>query len=207
MKILCNPINFPYQYQFNLGRDGKLSIDREAADPSMVFFAGKYLIFPSMTCGFLYSDDLVIWQFHELKNLPTYDYAPDVRVVGDWLYFCASNHSTGRHYRTQDPFSDEYELLEGAFGFWDPNLFCDDDGRCYFYWGSSGSQPICGIELDQETMQPIGEKHRFAPIVYGPEEKRGIHGVDEALRYDCFPGAVDFYKNLIQSNHSSESSF
>ena len=35
MKILCNPINFPYQYQFNLGRDGKLSIDREAADPSI----------------------------------------------------------------------------------------------------------------------------------------------------------------------------
>ena len=48
---------------------------------------------------------------------------------------------------------------------------------------------------------------RFAPIVYGPEEKRGIHGVDEALRYDFLPGAVDFYKNLIQSNHSRESSF
>ena len=171
MKILCNPINFPYQYQFNLGRDGKLSIDREAADPSMVFFAGKYLIFPSMTCGFLYSDDLVNWQFHELKNLPTYDYAPDVRVVGDWLYFCASNHSTGRHYRTQDPFSDEYELLEGAFGFWDPNLFCDDDGRCYFYWGSSGSQPICGIELDQETMQPIGEKQA---LFANCEEEKGF---------------------------------
>ena len=39
---------------------------------------------------------------------------------------------------------------------------------------------------------------RFAPIVYGPEEMKGIHGVDEALRYDCLPGAVDFYKNLIR---------
>ena len=38
---------------------------------------------------------------------------------------------------------------------------------------------------------------RFAPIVYGPEEKSGIHGVNEALRYDCLPDAVDFYKNLI----------
>ena len=35
---------------------------------------------------------------------------------------------------------------------------------------------------------------RFAPIIYGPEEKRGIHGMNEALRYDCLPGAVDFYK-------------
>ena len=39
---------------------------------------------------------------------------------------------------------------------------------------------------------------RFAPIVYGPEEKKGIHGANEALRYDCLPGAVDFYKNLIR---------
>ena len=42
---------------------------------------------------------------------------------------------------------------------------------------------------------------RFAPIVYGQEEKRGIHGVDEALRYDCLPGAVDFFKNMIRDNH------
>ena len=41
---------------------------------------------------------------------------------------------------------------------------------------------------------------RFAPIIYGPEEKKGIHGVNEALRYDCLPGAVDFYKNLIMDH-------
>ncbi|MDO5133662.1 MAG: M20/M25/M40 family metallo-hydrolase [Eubacteriales bacterium] len=38
---------------------------------------------------------------------------------------------------------------------------------------------------------------RFAPIVYGPSEKKGIHGTNEALTYSCLPGAVDFYKNLI----------
>ena len=171
MSYFCNPINFPYQYQFNLGRDGRLSIDREAADPSMILFKGLYYIFPSMTCGFLCSEDLTEWKFHEMKNMPVYDYAPDVRAVGDWLYFCASNHSYGHHYRTKDPFSDEYELLEGAFGFWDPNLFCDDDGRCYFYWGSSGSQPICGIELNPETMQPIGEKKA---LFANCEEEKGF---------------------------------
>ena len=41
---------------------------------------------------------------------------------------------------------------------------------------------------------------RFAPIVYGPEEKKGIHGTNEALPYNCLPGAVDFYKNLITDN-------
>ncbi len=38
---------------------------------------------------------------------------------------------------------------------------------------------------------------RFAPVVYGPEEMRGMHGLDECIGVDCLPGAVDFYKNLI----------
>ena len=38
---------------------------------------------------------------------------------------------------------------------------------------------------------------RFAPIIYGPEEKKGIHGINEALPYNCLPGAVDFFKNLV----------
>ncbi len=38
---------------------------------------------------------------------------------------------------------------------------------------------------------------RFAPVVFGPEQMRGMHGLDECVEIDCLPGAVDFYKNLI----------
>ena len=38
---------------------------------------------------------------------------------------------------------------------------------------------------------------RFAPVVYGPEQMRGMHGLNENIPVDCLPGAVDFYKNLI----------
>jgi len=38
---------------------------------------------------------------------------------------------------------------------------------------------------------------RFAPVIYAPEQMRGMHGIDENLGIDCLPGAVDFYKNLI----------
>ena len=38
---------------------------------------------------------------------------------------------------------------------------------------------------------------RFAPVVYGPEQLRGMHGINENIEYACLPGAVDFYKNLI----------
>lgn len=39
---------------------------------------------------------------------------------------------------------------------------------------------------------------RFAPVVYGPEQMKGMHGLNENLEYSCLPGAVDFYKNLIR---------
>ena len=41
---------------------------------------------------------------------------------------------------------------------------------------------------------------RFAPVVYGPEQLKGMHGINETIEADCLPGAVDFYKNLIDMN-------
>ncbi len=38
---------------------------------------------------------------------------------------------------------------------------------------------------------------RFAPIVAGPEQMAGMHGLNENMGVDCLPKAVDFYKNLI----------
>ena len=38
---------------------------------------------------------------------------------------------------------------------------------------------------------------RFAPVIYGPEQMKGMHGIDETIGYDCLPGCVDFYKLLI----------
>ena len=162
MKYLCNPVNINYRYQFNMDPrlHGQMKICREAADPSMICFRGRYYIFASMTLGVWVSDDLVHWENHRLpKSLPLYDYAPDVRVMGDWVYFCASRREENcDRYRTRDILNGPYEKIEGSFPFWDPNLFVDDDGRVYFYWGCSNVTPIWGVELDPATMQPIGEK-------------------------------------------------
>lgn len=38
---------------------------------------------------------------------------------------------------------------------------------------------------------------RFGPVVYGKEQLNGMHGINENIEYNCLPGAVDFYKNLI----------
>lgn len=156
-QYFCNPVNFAYQYQFNQKESG-FSLNREAADPSMILFQGEYYLFPSMTRGFLVSPDMVTWKRYPLDGLPVYDYAPDVRAIGDWMYFCASRRGqVCDFYRTKDPKSGSFERIPGSFDFWDPNLFVDDDGRMYFYWGCSNMTPIWGAELDPSTMRQLGE--------------------------------------------------
>ena len=107
----CNPINVDYKYQFIrpnpvfAGPDAPaIQISREAADPSMILFQGRYYIFASMTLSVWVSDDLVHWDSHPLpKELPLYDYAPDVTVVDDYVYFCASRRGViCDFYRTRD---------------------------------------------------------------------------------------------------------
>ncbi len=39
---------------------------------------------------------------------------------------------------------------------------------------------------------------RFAPVVYGPEQMKGMHGIDENIETNCLPGAVEYYKTVIR---------
>ena len=175
MKYYCNPININYRFQFQEdSRIGRVTVSREAADPSMICFGGRYYLFASMTLGVWVSDDLASWEFHPLpKEMPLYDYAPDIRVVGDWVYFCASRREeVCDRYRTRDILKGPYEKIPGTFPYWDPNLFQDEDGRVYFYWGCSNCMPIWGVELDPVTMNPKGEKQALisgAPLEIGYE--------------------------------------
>ena len=180
MKYLCNPVNINYRYQFNADPrlHGKLQICREAADPSMICFKGRYYIFASMSLSVWVSDDLVHWEANRLpEELPLYDYAPDVRVLGEYVYFCASSreHNCDR-YRTKDILNGPYEKIDGTFPYWDPNLFVDEDGRIYFYWGCSNQTPIWGVELDPETMNLLGEKKA---LVEGHPYESGYERIGE----------------------------
>ena len=53
---------------------------------------------------------------------------------------------------------------------------------------------------DAQFYQPICKNCvRFAPVIYGPEQMKGMHGINENIEYNCLPGAVRFYKNLIKA--------
>lgn len=197
MKYYCNPINVPYRYQFNLDprSQGKLQIDREAADPSMIQFKGKYYIFASMNLSVWMSEDMVNWESYALpENLPLYDYAPDVRVCGDYVYFSASRKGEiCNYYRTKDIILGPYEEILGTFDFWDPNLFFDEDGKIYFYWGCSNVTPVWGVELEPETMLPKTERK---VLIEGNPYERGYErmGIDNCE----FPRSAEEVEMMFQ---------
>ena len=206
-KYYCNPMNLPYKYNFQkpnmpgLG-EAKLAVYREAADPTLELFKGRSYLFPSMTRGFYVSDDMVDWEYHELNApVPVFDYAPDVRAVGDYLYFCASKRAEPcDFYRTKDPLGGEWEEIKGTFPFWDPDLFCDDDGRLYFYWGCSNITPIWGVELDRKTMRPIGEKQAMFHMDNKSRgyERVGIDHVSPKAGIDIEAATEEMFQNLMK---------
>ena len=172
----CNPLNLAYKFQHY----GKAA-HREAADPTLVRFKGRYYLFASMSAGFYHSDDLAHWQWHENRELDMYLYAPDACAIGDWLYICASSKGeSSTIWRTKDPLSDVFEKVSAPFDFWDPQLFCDE-GRVYLYWGSANDRPIYGTQMDPQTMTPVGERKS---LIYGD---KNVHGFE---RFN-YPGKAE----------------
>ncbi|HEY4324888.1 MAG TPA: family 43 glycosylhydrolase [Mucilaginibacter sp.] len=150
---ICNPVNL--SYRFCLDTPSR----REAADPTMVTFKGEYYLFASKSGGYFHSKDLISWDLIATSDLPLEDYAPAAVVMKDTLYFMASGGAPGKIYKTGDPKSGKWQIANAAFpiGMIDPDLFVDDDGRLFFYYGCSNINPIYGVELDTKTLNPIGK--------------------------------------------------
>ena len=64
--------------------------------------------------------------------------------------------------------------------------------------GLASSPYVMTGATDAQFYQPVCKSCiRFAPVIYGPEQMKGMHGVNENIEYSCLPGAVRFYRNLI----------
>jgi xylan 1,4-beta-xylosidase len=149
---ICNPVNLSYRFCLNAPSR------REAADPTMVTFKNEYYLFVSKSGGYFHSTDLIHWNLITSKDLPLEDYAPTVVVIKDTMYFMASKGAPITIFKTGEPKSGNWKVANSAFpiGMTDPDLFVDDDGKLYFYYGCSNLNPIEGVELDTKTFSPIG---------------------------------------------------
>lgn len=164
----CNPLNLNYRFQFT----ESISY-REAADPAMIRYKDKHILFVSHSGGYWISDDMLTWKHLPVKSLPIEDYAMDAIVINDTVFYIASAGTIKPFYYTTDPLVDDWKPYPYTLPFdvWDPHFFMDDDGQRYLYWGCSNVDPIYGVRLNSK-MQPITEPEvliRHNPDNYGWE--------------------------------------
>lgn len=158
-KTYCNPINLDYTYAIYNANEG-LSY-RSGADPAVVTFKGEYYMFVTRSMGYWHSTDMTNWEF----------------ITPEKWYFQGCNAPAAHNYKdsvlyvTGDP-SGSMSILytdNPKKGDWkptpfilndlqDPDLFIDDDGKAYMFWGSSNLYPIRGKELDRtKNFKPVGK--------------------------------------------------
>lgn len=172
-KSFCNPLDLNYRFQ-----PRGLFAYREAADPLITIYKGKYFLFASHSGGYWYSDDMYDWKFIPIKTLPIENYAPDVLINGDTVYYTSSVKKKSYIYYSTNPLEDNWKPMDQSFPliYSDPHFFKDNDGRLYLYSGSSDHDPIKVVELNK-NLQPIGDPQ---PVIFQNAKEHG---------WELFPGA------------------
>lgn len=195
-KTYCNPLPIP---DYPIGRrclgDESIPDFRELADPTVLYYEGKWYLYPS--CGMAWvSGDFINWE-HIRIDPYDFGYAPTVVYHRGKFYMTACLADV----RVSDSPLGPFEPI-GAFTLpggevcgeiYDPMMFSDDDGRLYLYFGSGGQ--ISGAELDPEDVTRLITE----PVVlidYDPShEWERIGDWNEDASYSWIEGAWMYKKN------------
>jgi hypothetical protein len=147
----CNPLDIDYTYMvYNSSRNISY---RSGADPAVVEFRGEYYMFVTRSFGYWHSTDLINWDFirpvqwfFEGCNAPTaFNYKDSL------IYFAGDPAGYGSILYTDDPKGGKWTPTASiSNNLQDSELFIDDDGKTYLYWGSSNVHPIRVKELNKD---------------------------------------------------------
>ena len=167
-----NPIDIDYTYM--VYNSAKNISYRSVADPAVIEFRGEYYMFVTRSFGYWHSTDLVHWEFikpvqwfFEGSNAPTaFNYKDSL------IYFAGDPAGYGSILYTDDPKGGQWTPEASiTYNIQDSDLFIDDDGKTYLYWGSSNVHPIRVKMLDRDNrMLETGVKKDLINLV---EEKHG----------------------------------
>ncbi|MGK7397404.1 MAG: family 43 glycosylhydrolase [Candidatus Cyclobacteriaceae bacterium M3_2C_046] len=183
-----NPLDLDYTYM--VYNSSKNISYRSGADPAVVEFRGEYYMFVTRSFGYWHSIDLVNWEFikpvqwfFEGSNAPTaFNYKDSI------IYFAGDPAGYGSILYTDDPKSGKWTPTASiSYNIQDSELFIDDDGKTYLYWGSSNVHPIkvkmlnkddrmLEIGVEKELINLNEEEHgweRFGENNFHPTIKEG----------------------------------
>ena len=148
----CNPLNVDYTYMI-YNSSNNLSY-RSGADPAVVEFRGEYYMFVTRSHGYWHSKDLLNWDFITPgKNwYPQGSNAPAVHNYKDSVLYVMGDPSGSMSVLyTDDPKSGNWNATPAILhDLQDPDLFIDDDGQAYLFWGSSNVYPLRGKKLNKD---------------------------------------------------------
>lgn len=141
---------------------------RELADPSALWFEGKWYLYPSCDLAWVSEDEGLTWKHHPL-NVRDVGYAPTVVHHQGRFLLLASDSDLYASPSPLGPFEKLGPIAlpkeSGAPGLGDPMLFADDDGRLFLYWGCSPRAGIWVMPLSSDDpRQPAGPATRAIPF-------------------------------------------
>ena len=150
--------------------------------------------------------------FTRLSGSDAYNVIPQEATLGANMRFIpheAMEPSLAKVRRIAEKHGLEMEVLHAA----DASRSVDIRGEGFSLVRQVISETFPGLETcpyvmtgatDARNYEAIADHVvRFAPVIYGPEQMKGMHGMNENIEYNCLPGAVDFYKNLIAANRTA----
>ncbi|MCQ2083975.1 MAG: family 43 glycosylhydrolase [Bacteroidaceae bacterium] len=124
-------------------------------EPVVIIYQDDYYLFVSHRKGYWYSPDFQDWTYVDAPNYP--GGVVSVVEMDGQLIGCSMNNKNV--YRCLDAKAGKWEvcgeLSSDRYG--DANMFVDDDGRLYMYFGWSQIMPFQVVELDKTTFKEIGE--------------------------------------------------
>ncbi|MDA0177776.1 family 43 glycosylhydrolase [Mesoflavibacter profundi] len=167
-----NPLDIDYTYMvYNSARNQSY---RSGADPAVIEFKGEYYMFVTRSFGYWHSTDLVNWKFikpqqwfFEGSNAPTaFNYKDSL------VYFAGDPAGYGSILYTDDPKKGLWTPTASiSNNIQDSELFIDDDGKSYLYWGSSNVHPIRVKMLNKDDrFLETGDREELINL---DEEKHG----------------------------------
>jgi len=124
-------------------------------EPVVIIFQDDYYLFVSHRKGYWYSPDFQNWTYVDAPNYP--GGVVSVVEMDGGLIGCSMNNKNV--YKCLDPKKGIWEvcgeLSSDRYG--DANMFVDDDGRLYMYFGWSQIMPFQAVELDKKTFKEKGK--------------------------------------------------
>ncbi|MFC1838040.1 family 43 glycosylhydrolase [Thermodesulfobacteriota bacterium] len=156
----CNPLNIA------VGSERA----RRAGEPVIVLHRDDYYLFITGGRGYWYSGNMRDWTYVEATDLPWG--CPSVVSDGEKLIYSGDK---GQHevFASTDPKNGVWEKVgEYQRDYGDADMFIDDDGRYYMYWGWSQILPFQAVELDPDN--GFREKGEPVTLFFGDYESHGF---------------------------------